>query len=569
MTRILTTLTIVLLLISVAGLTAKSNSAAERLGSIAEQYVKKWFEFDPVYATEMGNHSYNDHYPDFSQRSFGKYATALRELRNGMNAISQGELSVEQKVDYLALQGSIETQLLYLSRSPLMQDNPGLFSSKASDGIRQIMLSQSLSDTVKLELIMGRLDDLPRFLKSAQKLLKEPPQIWILLADEEIENMAGFLNDLVGYFGPAFPQRRDELQEKITAVASSLEDFSDFLDTLKPKEGQPFAVGKDFYDRLLRQQYFLDYDSDSLLKIGETLFVKSARLYDSVLAIVDTLPMPEDFAYFIPKSFCRNDVMDYFQWEIDQTRDWIVSHDFASVPASVGECVPVETSVFIRNVVGGIAYQPTGPFEQVQVSRFYVQPSPDSLSDANRSAYFRYCTRRGFRGAAAYDVYPGHHLQIQMANHNPSLMRRVQRDNMMVEGWALYCEEEMYREKFYGEDLRTYLATLSGIRFDAARIVVDVKLQTGQFTYQQAVDWMVANLDAEVDYIEKEVNRYTLAPAQPSSYLLGKEYLLMIRDLYKTKLGQKYTLKKFHDFILGQGGISPVLVYKQLTGQIY
>ena len=43
----------------------------------------------------------------------------------------------------------------------------------------------------------------------------------------------------------------------------------------------------------------------------------------------------------------------------------------------------------------------------------------------------------------------------------------------------------------------------------------------------------------------------------------------MIRDLYKTKLGQKYTLRKFHDFILGQGGISPVLVYKQLTGQIF
>jgi len=198
-----------------------------------------------------------------------------------------------------------------------------------------------------------------------------------------------------------------------------------------------------------------------------------------------------------------------------------------------------------------------------------VQPLPDSLSDADRSAYFRYCTRRGFKGAVAFDVYPGRHLQIQMANHNPSTIRRIQRDNMMIDGWALYCDEEMYKQGFYGDDLRTYLAILNGIRFRAARIVVDVKLQTGQFTYQQAVDWMVANLDAEVDYIEKEVNRYTLTPGQPSSCLLGKEYLTTIRDLYKTKLGQRYTLQKFHDFILGQGGISPVLVLKQLTGQIF
>ena len=77
MTRILTTLTIMLLLIPSAGLTAKSSSAAERLGQVAEQYVKKWFEFDPVYATEMGNHSYDDHYPDFSQRSFGKFAIGI------------------------------------------------------------------------------------------------------------------------------------------------------------------------------------------------------------------------------------------------------------------------------------------------------------------------------------------------------------------------------------------------------------------------------------------------------------------------------------------------------------
>jgi uncharacterized protein (DUF885 family) len=350
---------------------------------------------------------------------------------------------------------------------------------------------------------------------------------------------------------------------------SALEDFSDFLDTLKSKEGQPFAVGKEFYDKLLKQQYFLDYDSDSLLKIGEALFARAAKQYDSVSAIVDTLPLPEDFAYFIPKSFCRKDVMDYFQWEIGQTREWIESHDFATVPASVGECVPVETPPIIRNVMGGISYLPVGPFDRTQMGRFYVSPLPDSLSDANRSAYFRYCTRRGFKGAVAYDAYPGHHLQIQMANHNPSLIRRILRDNMMIEGWALYCEEEMYRERFYGDDLRTYLAILGGVRFRAARIVVDVKLQTGQFTYQQAVDWMVANLDAEVDYIEKEVNRYTLMPTQPSSFLLGKECLLSIRELYKTKLGQKYSLQKFHDFILGQGGISPVLVYKQLTGQIF
>lgn len=569
MTRTLIAASLFLCLILTAASTARQTSAVDRLARVTDKYVDKWFEFDPVFATQMGSHARSDKYPDFSQRSFGKFAATLREIRGEMNSISQGELSVDQKIDYLALQGSVETQMLCLSRSLLMQDNPKLFSSKAADGIYEIILSPSLSDTAKLELLIGRLDDLPRFLGSAKKLLKEPPEIWTLLADDEVDKFSTFLTNIGAYFGSEFSNRKDDLRDKVSAALAALEDFSDFLEILKSKEGQPFASGKEFYDRLLKQQYFLDYGSDSLLNIGESLFARADKVYDSVSAIVDTLPLPEDYAYFIPKSFNRNDVMDYFQWEINQTRSWIQSREFAAVPPNTGDCFPVETPDFVRGVVGGIAYQPVGPFDKVQIGRFYVQPLPDSLSDANRSAYFRYCTRRGFKGAVAFDVYPGRHLQIQMANHNPSLIRRVLRDNLMIEGWALYCDEEMYKQGFYGDDLRIYLAILNSIRYRAARIVVDVKLQTGQFTYQQAVDWMVANLDAEVDYIEAEVNRCTLMPGQPSAYMLGKEYLLAIRDLYRTKLGQKYTLTKFHDFILGQGGISPVLIYKQLTGQIF
>jgi uncharacterized protein (DUF885 family) len=557
------------LLLSAVSLQAKQSSASEKLQSVAERFVLKWYEFDPVYATGMGDHTYDNRYPDFSQKSFGRYAGALRGLRGELSGVNQAELNSDQKLDYLTLQSLLETQLFYLGQTLIMQDNPKLFSSKASEGIYRIILSQSLSDTVKLEAIIERLDDLPRFLQSAQRLLKEPPQIWNLLAEEEADNTSSFLKEITDHYGNKFPDRREELQNKVSAAVNALEDFSDFLDTLETKEGQPFAVGKELFDKLLKQQYFLDYGSDSLLKIGEALFAQYARTYDSVSAIVDTLPTPEDFAYFIPKSFGRADVMDYFQWEINQTKEWVTTHDFASIPNYIADCTPVETPAFMDKVVGGIAYQPAGPFEKVQSGRFYVRPLPDSLSDANRSAYFRYCTRRGFKSAVVHEAYPGRHLEIEMANHNPSLIRQMQRDDMMVEGWSLYCEEEMYRQRFYGDDLRTYLSILSSLRFRAARIVVDVKLQTGQFTYQQAVDWMVANLDAEVDYIEKEVNLYSLAPGEPSSYLLGREYLLMSREIYKTKLGPKYTLRKFNDFILGQGAVSPVLIYKQLTGRIF
>lgn len=561
-------ITLIFVVVSIAPAYGKKLPAEEALQLAAAQYLKKMFDFDPVYATEMGDHSRDDHYPEFSLRSFGKLASALKDIRGQMKTINQAELNTDRKIDYLLLDGNIETEILMLSRSPLMQDNPKLFSGKAVDGIHQIMLSESLTDSVKLESLLLRLDDLPRFLGSAAKLLKDPPQIWVLLAEDEADKGVAFLNEVSGYFGSLFPHRQKEIGARIAAAINALEDFSDFLDTFKGREGQPFAVGKEFFDRLLKSEYFIDYGSDSLLKIGEALFAQSVHSYDSVSAIVDTLPTPDELVYFIPKSFGRNDILDYFQWEINQTRDWVNSHDFVTVPADIGECIPVETPKFLRNVIGGIAYQPPGPFEAVQTGRFYVRPLPDTLDEANRSAYFRYCTKRGFKSSTVHESYPGHHLQIEIGNRNSSLIRRIQRDNMMIEGWALYCEEEIYNQKFYGNDSRTYLGVLGGIRFRAARIIVDVKLHTGQFTYQQAVDWMAENLDAPVDYVEKEVNRYTLSPTTPMSYLMGKRTIVDIRDIYKTKLGAKYTLKKFHDFLLNEGSVSPILIHKKLIGQI-
>ena len=126
----------------------------------------------------------------------------------------------------------------------------------------------------------------------------------------------------------------------------------------------------------------------------------------------------------------------------------------------------------------------------------------------------------------------------------------------------------MYEQGFYGKDQRQLLAILGGIRFRAARIIVDTKLQTGQMTYQQAIDWMVEKLGASIEYIEKEVNRYTLTPTQPMTYLLGKEQIKQVRGTMKQRMGESYSPKRFHDLLLNEGAVPPILIYRKVTDQI-
>ncbi len=46
-----------------------------------------------------------------------------------------------------------------------------------------------------------------------------------------------------------------------------------------------------------------------------------------------------------------------------------------------------------------------------------------------------------------HEAYPGHHLQLQRANRLASEVRKLFGTSVFVEGWALYCEEMMYRDR--------------------------------------------------------------------------------------------------------------------------
>ena len=56
------------------------------------------------------------------------------------------------------------------------------------------------------------------------------------------------------------------------------------------------------------------------------------------------------------------------------------------------------------------------------------------------------------RTTGVHEAYPGHHLQLVSANFAPTLARRIaglpDGGNLLVEGWAFYCEELMDREGF-------------------------------------------------------------------------------------------------------------------------
>ena len=102
-------------------------------------------------------------------------------------------------------------------------------------------------------------------------------------------------------------------------------------------------------------------------------------------------------------------------------------------------------------------------------------------------------------------------------------------------------------------------------RWLAARIVADVKLHTGQFTYDECVAWMqdvlAAKTSSEREYLAKEVRKIAHYPAYRMAYLSGKQEIMKLRQASMQKWGDAFTLRKFHDDLLTHGAVPPTLLW--------
>ncbi|RME21928.1 MAG: DUF885 domain-containing protein [Candidatus Zixiibacteriota bacterium] len=547
---------------------AEARTNKTRFDALAAQILESLQAFYPVRATEKGIHTYDHKLADYSQRSVNRMISRLDSFEKKLYRYRNVFRDPEDRINYELIKSDVDVALLDLKRIKWYRRSPMLYVDEATNGIYLLMVSRYAPLSERLISILGRMKQVPGLFATARRNLRKPPQVWKDLALESLESTSEFYRQVASELMNKFPERADEILKYSTAAREAMNDFANYLRDMPTGSPTAFAINKQNYDYLLAHQYFLSFDADSLLRIGETLLEKARRDYDAYREYMDEHYQNGTDSVFVPASFNRQDILDYYGWEVNQVKLFLRTNNLLSVPEDIAPVEVVETPPFLRSMIPGIAYQPAGPFDSVQVGYFYVRPIPKDLDRRQLESRYRYVYRRGFKGSVVHEAYPGHHLQMQIAGRHPSPIRKWNDNTMMIEGWALYCEEMMYHAGLYGdEDPPMWLAILGGIRFRAARIVADVKLHTGKFTYQQCVDWMSDVLEAESesekDYIKRSVRKYTATPTVWMSYLMGKREIQRLHDSYMAAHPQA-TDKEFYDAMLAEGSIPPTLMWDAL-----
>jgi uncharacterized protein (DUF885 family) len=161
-----------------------------------------------------------------------------------------------------------------------------------------------------------------------------------------------------------------------------------------------------------------------------------------------------------------------------------------------------------------------------------------------------------------HEAYPGHHLQLSVANRHPSLTRILADAPEFVEGWGMYSEL-MMREQGFDDAPNFRLAMATDAIWRACRIILDVRMHRGELSVEEATDFLVGHTSFERANAQAEVNRYTYTPTYQLSYLLGRVLLLQLRADEQRRLGERFDLRAFHDSLLANGSV-PISFHRRV-----
>jgi uncharacterized protein (DUF885 family) len=254
--------------------------------------------------------------------------------------------------------------------------------------------------------------------------------------------------------------------------------------------------------------------------------------------------------------------VQYYADEMKRAKRFVIEHRLVDIP-EMEKIEVVPTPEFARPVIPYAAYISPAPFEREQRGTFWVTPVDKDKSPEEMEKQLRdHCTH-GIVVTALHEAYPGHHLQLTVANLNQERpLRLLLGTSVFAEGWALYCEQMMWEQGFY-DDLRSRLLQLKDQLWRACRVIIDVSLHTGEMSFEEAVDFLVDKAKLERPNAEAEVLRYCRTPTQPMSYIVGKLQVLEVLEDYKKKRGNAFNLRQFHNEFISHGNL-PIKQIRQL-----
>jgi uncharacterized protein (DUF885 family) len=533
----------------------------ETLYDLVEARFKRVVEEEPTWATYLGIHEWDDRLPDPSRERILGDAAEDRAHVATLEALDPAGLSPEARFERDLELHHVRLRI-FRGDTLRIWERRSTGASSIGDALFPLFTRDFAPLRERLQTIATRLEQAPAFLRG-HRSRAVVPQVgpWLEIELRASASTPRFLDDILAAadaHASDVPEReRNRLAAAIDRAKLAIEDQAEWIREILPGATPDWPIGRELYGQLLDLRAFEGLDADVILEIGWEQLERNhadraaaAREIDPGATEAEVVERVKDDH---PATFAQ--AIEEYRVAMRRARTHIIERGLATVPDDERVDV-IETPPYLRGVIPFAAYYQPAQWDTNPVGVYIVTPDVDGDPGAMREHY-----RAAISNTSIHEAYPGHHLQLALAARHPSLTRVQVDAPEFVEGWGMYSEQ-LLREHGFDDGPAFRVALATDAIWRAARIVLDVRMHRGEVSIEEAADFLIQHTGFERPNALAEARRYTYTPSYNLSYLLGKVLLLELRETEQRRLGQAFSLRRFHDMLL-RGGSLPISFHRR------
>jgi hypothetical protein len=494
--------------------------------------------------------------PDFSPKALNGHRDAYRRYLAAAEAIDVDTAGMGTRIDARLLRAAIQRVHWELDVLQAPHRNPLFYVHQTLGSVFELLVIASPIDEQRARNIVLRLEQIPATLQSARSNLNRPVRPF---AEATIDRLAGIgerLQRLEQALRKEFPgDLHKRLRQSIERASGALADYSDWLRAGLPAMQTAFAIGPHAYQWFLANVALIPHTPDELLEQGRQAWNR-AVVWETLEhnRNRDLPPMP--IFQSVEQQIRASEI------EEREIRAFLEAQNLMTVP---------DWLMHYRNRPMTPYLEPLafmGVNDDLTSARRWEEDAYRYIKEPSASLpYFELSAARDPRPVIIHEGVPGHYYQMARSWANANPIRRHYIDSGVNEGIAFYVEELLLQAGLFDFSPRSKEIIYNFMRLRALRVEIDIRLATGDFTIEQAADYLARAVPMDRPTALQEAVFFAFNPGQAISYQIGK--LQIIRFLADARLdrGEAFSLRDFHDYLMVNGNVPIALQRWEYLGR--
>jgi len=494
--------------------------------------------------------------PDFSPGALDEYRERYHAFLQAVDQLDNAEWSIGNQVDAQLLKAAIERLHWELDILKLPQRNPLFYLDQTLGSIFELLVLSSPFTASRAQNILLRLEHFPSTLKSARINLDQAIRPFAAAAIETLAGIDERLLAVQAALQDIFPAELGErLAAATKAAIKALENYREWLrfglDTMQTA----FAIGPHAYQWFLTHVALIPYTPGELLAQGQQAWNRSVTwdvIEKNRNRNLHEMPLFKSADQQIQASSLKeNEIRALLESsELMTVPGWLQHYRIREIPHYLEPLsfMGVNDDLTSQNRLDEDAYS-------------YIPEPAEDLP------YFRLASARDPRPLIIHEGIPGHYFQLALSWANPNPIRRRYIDSSANEGIGFYVEELLLQAGLFDYSPRSREIMHSFMRLRALRVEVDIRLALGDFTIEQAGDYLARTVPMDRETAVAEAVFFAFNPGQAISYQIGKLQILQFLSDAKLDQEENFSLRHFHDYLMENGNVPIALQRWEYLGR--